>query len=264
VVTAAGSDDDAALNIDDEDAAAAVVGDAAEAEEDDDADAMDEEADASRFDPNDPDHHPLSNMPPPSSDVDIGQAFADGLKDGKKLVLGKTSRVIIGFANNARVSYHVWGVMGSLNMPHNFDIHVQNFTYAVINQTVASGGELSFDYSFEPNERLDTRDFTLALSVFYEAQSTKGNVIRAHSTTFYNETIVTEAGPQVVNNAAFVAILIVILAAAGGGLYYMKTVSDHTKRSATEMGTTSSSATEWLEDHNSMLTGGGRTKSKTK
>jgi hypothetical protein len=264
VATATGSEDDVAVNLDDEDAAAAVVGDAAEAEEDDDADAMDEEADASRFDPNDPDHHPLSNMPPPSRDVDIGQAFADGLKEGRKLVLGKKARVTVGFANNARVSYHIWGIMGSLNMPHNFDIHVQNFTYAVVNQTVPPGGEISFDYSFEPNERLDTRDFTLALSAFYEAQSTKGNVIRAHSTTFFNETIIAEAGPQAVNNVAFLAILLVTVAAAVGGIFYVKTLSDHTKRSVPEMGTTSSSATEWLEDHNSMLTGGGRTKSKTK
>jgi hypothetical protein len=250
--------------MDAEDAAAAVVGDAAEAEEDDDADAMDEEADASRFDPKDPDQHPLSNLPPPSKDIDVGLAFAEGLKDGKKVVLGKAARVIVGFANGGRINYHVWGVMGSLNMPHNFAIYVQNFTYGVVNQTVASGGEVSFDYTFEPNERLDTRNFTLAISVFYEAQSTKGNVIRAHSTTFFNETVSTMAGPQAVNNSAFLALFILVLAAAGTGAYYLKSVSENTKRPAAEMGTASSSASEWLDDHNTMLTGGGRQKSKTK
>lgn len=245
-----------------EEAAAAAVGDAAEAEEDDDADAMDEDADASRLDLNNPDKHPLSNLPPEAKDVEIGHAFSDKLHEDK-LVLGQAQRSLIGFANNGKLRYHVWGVMGSLNMPHNFRMYVQNFSYGQVNRSVAAGEELSFEYTFIPNERLDTTDFSLAITVFYEARGSTGNVIRAHSTTFLNQTVHAVAGPQEVNNATFLALLVVALAGIGAGIYFMKGVLDESKRSSTEMGTTSSDGSEWLEDHQNMMRGGGRTKAQS-
>jgi hypothetical protein len=246
-----------------EDAAAAVVGDAADAENEDDADAMDEDADASRFDLNDPDRHPLTNMPPAARNVEVGHAFAAGSLTDKTLTLGKKARVIVGMANHARTMFHVWGVMGSLNMPRKFDVYVQNFTYGIVNQSVPAGGELSFDYTFEPNERLDTRDFTLALSVFYEARNVRGNVIRGHSTTFFNSTVSTQAGPQAVSNMTFVVFLVAALVAAGGGVYYASTLSESTKRTNVEMGT-AAVETDWLEDHDKMLRGGSRPKAKAR
>jgi Translocon-associated protein (TRAP), alpha subunit len=245
-----------------EEAAAAMVEEAAEVDDDDDADAHDTEADASRFDPNDPNVFPLTDMPAPSKDVEFGYAFSSGLADGKTLTLGLPTRAVVGLSNGGRTGIHVWGVMGSLNMPHKFDMYVQNFTYSVVNQTVGVGGEMSFDYSFEPNERLDTRDFTLSLSVFYEAQGATGKVIRAHATTFMNQTITTVAGPQAVGNATFMALLIAVLLAAGGGAYYVKTFGEEAQRGATELGTATSDGKEWLEEHQSMLKGGGRAKSE--
>jgi Translocon-associated protein (TRAP), alpha subunit len=243
-----------------EDEAVAAVEEAAEEDDDDDADAHDSEADASRFDPSDPNVFPLTDMPESAKDAEFGYAFSAGLEDGTTLTLGRKSRVAIAMYNSGRTRFHVWGVMGSLNMPHKFDMFVQNFTYGVVNQTVGSGGEMSFDYSFEPNERLDTRDFSLSLSVFYEAQGASGNVIRAHSTTFLNQTVTAVAGPQIVGNTAFMALLIAVIAAAGGGAYYVKTLGEDSQRTTTEMGTATSDGNEWLEEHQSMLRGGGRAK----
>lgn len=244
-----------------EEEAAAMVEDAAEEDDDDDADAHDSDADASRFDPNDPNVFPLTDMPEAAKDAEFGFAFSPALADGKTLVLGQKTRTAIALYNGGRTRVHVWGAMGSLNMPNHFPSYVQNFTYGVVNQTVGAGGEMSFEYEFEPNERLDTRDFTLALSVFYEAQGTSGNVIRAHSTTFVNQTVTTIAGPQTVGNATFMALFVAVIAAAAGGAYYAKSLGDETQRvAATEMGTTTSDGKEWLEDHQSMLKGGGRAK----
>lgn len=248
-----------------EEAAAAMVEEAAEEDDDDDADAHDTDADGARFDPNDPNVFPLTDMSEPSKDAEFGYAFSPALADGKTLVLGQKTRAAIALANGGRTRIHVWGAMGSLNMPEKFGMYVQNFTYGVVNQTVGAGGEMSFEYEFEPNERLDTRDFTLALSVFYEAQGASGNVIRAHSTTFVNQTVITVAGPQVVGNATFMALFIAVIAAAAGGGYYAKTLGDETQRTVPEMGTATSDGKEWLEEHQSMLKGGGRSKaSKTK
>lgn len=267
-VVVAGEEDDvaAAMEADRaaEEAAAAAVEDAAEeAEDDDDADAHDADADSARFDPDRPDVFPLTDMPPAAKDIEIGFAFSSGLDKQQVLTLGQKARALIACSNEGRVRHHVWGVMGSLNSAKNFDLYVQNFTYGVVNRTVGAGGELSFDYVFEPNERLDTTDFILALSVFYEAQSASGNVIRAHSTTFFNQTVTAVAGPQTVNNAMFMVLFTLFVAAAAGTGYYVKSLGEESKRSGPEMGTTSDNGKEWLQEHQNMLQGGGRTKSKS-
>lgn len=242
-----------------EEAAAAAVGEAAEEEEDDDADALDEEADSARFDS---DRHPLSDMPPPADDIMIAHAFTKGIDDSAVLTLGETCKTLIAFANSGRSKYHVWGVMGSLNMEKKFDIHVQNFTYGEVNKTVGSHGELSFSYEFTPNERLDTRPFQLALSVFYEARGSSGNAIRGHSTTFYNATVGTKPGPQTMSNGVFMFIFVFVIGAGLGAFYVLK--SSEAKKEAVEMGTGGSSKNEWLEEHHAMAkTGGGRARSRS-
>jgi hypothetical protein len=120
---------------------------------------------------------------------------------------------------------------------------VQNFTYSSVNHTVPAGGELSFDYSFNPNERLDTRDFILSLSVFYEAQGASGNVIRAHASTFFNETVTTIAGPQNVSNTAFMAMFLLVIGAVSAGVVYSGLLAPEAKRTRTDSGTGSTGPT---------------------
>lgn len=258
-VTVGGEDGMSAEDLAAEEAAAAAVGEAAEEEEDDDADALDEEADSARIGSR---GHPLSDMPPPAEDVLVAHTFIEGLDSSAVVTLGAKCKALVAFANSGRGKYHVWGVMGSLNMVKNFDIHVQNFTYGVVNKTVGAGGELSFSYDFTPNERLDTRPFQLALSVFYEARGSTGNAIRGHSTTFYNATVGTKPGPQSMSNGLFMFLFVVLIGAAAGAYYVFRTTE--AKKEAAEMGTVSSSKNEWLEEHHNMVkTGGGRARSKS-
>lgn len=265
VFAAASHADDGAISRDEmtaedlaaEEAAAAAVEEAAEEEDDDDADALDEDADAARLHV---DRHPLTDMPAPADDVYVAHTFTEGLDSTSVVTLGSTCKTLIAFANGGRGLYHVWGVMGSLNMEHKFDIHVQNFTYSVVNKTVPANSELSFSYKFTPNERLDTRPFQLALTVFYEAQGSTGNAIRGYSTTFCNATVGTVPGPQSISNGLFMVILLVLVGAAIATYFVLKNTD--AKKEAVEMGTTTSSKNEWLEEHQTMIkSGGGRTKS---
>lgn len=261
---AASDADDSAISHDEmsaedlaaEEAAAAAVEEAAEEEGEDDADALDEDADAARLRV---DRHPLTDMPPPADDVRIAHTFTEGLDSTSVVTLGKTCKALVAFANEGRGLCHVWGVMGSLNMEHKFEIHVQNFTYGVVNKTVPANGELSFSYEFTPNERLDTRPFQLALTVFYETQGSTGKAIRGHSTTFYNATVGTVPGPQSISNGLFVVISLVLVGAAVAAYFVLK--NTEAKKEAVEMGTATSSKNEWLEEHQNMIkSGGGRTK----
>lgn len=218
---------------------------------------MDEDADAARIDPN---KHPLTDMPPSASDVYVAHKFAEGLPDDRVITLGNNVRVLVAFANAGKSMYHVWGVMGSLNMQNKFNMYVQNFTYHVVNKSVNAASELSLAYTFQPNERLDTRPFQLSLSIFYEAQSSSGNAIRGHSTTFFNETITTKAGPQSINNTTFMLLVVLVMGGVAGGIAFaMSSGSDQKRTAATELGTTESKESEWLEEHSrTMQSGGGR------
>lgn len=235
-----------------EDAAMADVEEDAAEEDDDDAGAADADADSSRFDPTDPLVFPLTDMAEPAKDAEFVHAFAAGLGDGATLTLGEKARAVVAIANGGRSRLHVWGVMGSLNMPHDFGQYVQNFTYGLVNTTVGAGGEMSFDYEFVPNERLDTRDFVMALSVFYEAQGATGNVIRAHATTFLNQTVTAVAGPQTVGNAMFMVLLLATIAAASAAGFYVKSLSEEKKEKkapVSEIGTEKPANDDWLDGH---------------
>lgn len=80
--------------------------------------------------------------------------------------------------------YNVSAILGSLNSPTDFSIFVQNFTQQMYHQAVAPGKEISFEYKFMPDRRVDPRDFIVALTVIY--QDPKGVYF---SNTFFNQTI---------------------------------------------------------------------------
>lgn len=250
-----------------EEAAAAAVEEEAEEEEDEEGDALDEDADSARYDPESP-IHPLSNLPPANKDIHVGHAFQSGmLVDNKTsqglLTLGEPVKTVIGFSNDAKTPIHVWGVIGSLNHHTHFPTFVQNFSYSVVNYTVPSGKEVSFPYTFTPNAHLDVRPFQLAITVFYEAQGSSGAAIRGHSTTFFNSTMLTQPGSQTMSNATFMLFFVTVVAAVVGAVYLFRNMEDEKKKDVVETGTADTSKNEWLEEHHNMMkTGGGRGKAK--
>lgn len=245
-----------------EEAAAAAVGEQAGLDADDDiSDALDEDVDAARATIEDPTKHPLSNMPPPSDDVDVSTVIK-GLNDDGILPVGQDYSALVAFGNSGRTSFHVWGVMGSLNYDDDWKVYVQNFTYQVVNRTVESGQELSLNYRFLPNDRLDTRDFRMALSLFYEARNTGGEAVRSHSSTFFNQTVKAVAGPAKVS-ASYAAFIVSLLAALGaGGFYGYKAFSDADKPSIDTTTTEGQgSKDDWLAEHHNMI--GSRTRARS-
>lgn len=250
-----------------EEAAALFVEQQAEEEDDEDGgDAMDEDADSAR--PH-ADRHPLANLPAASGDVTVGHAFVSGglASGGDTLTLGEEVCVMIGLANGARTRMHVWGVTGSLNDVSRSNVHVQNLTYTLINATASANSELSMQYSFTPNDRLDTRPFQLALTVLYEAQTADGNALRGYSTTFYNSTVATRAGPQTVSNTAFLGLATLFVTLCAGAVAYLFAPSAEggETKGASATGAAESTTSAWLEEHhNTMTRGGGRAARATK
>ncbi len=174
--------------------------------------------------------HPLTNMPP-SGAVQTGVFWPDHPGKDKHFTAGKivsdrmldlmlihTHRrgahapqvnVAVVFHNEGTEMYNVSVIMGSLNSPTDFSLHIQNFSQQVSPQYLVCsfayifiddcsnpsgqvylircdpGQEVTLDYKFVPDQRLEPRDFFVALTVFYTDAAGRAGF----SNTFFNQTI---------------------------------------------------------------------------
>ena len=131
--------------------------------------------------------HPLSMMPPASEDVSVSFYYPNHDGHGSKLPVNDVVTVLCHFSNEGESTLNVTAAMGSLNMAHDFNFYVQNFTFKPVGLVLPPNEEMTFSYEFIMDPRLDTtQDYTLAHSVFYE------NVAKPedwYTSTFFNSTV---------------------------------------------------------------------------
>lgn len=155
--------------------------------------------------------HPLSVLPGPG-DITTGFFFPD--HPTKKFTAGKPVTVVLGVHNDASEAYNVTAILGSLNSPMDFRMYIQNFTQSVYLQVIPPGEDLTFEYTFNPDYRLEPRDFTVALTVVYHNEKEQ-----FFSNTFFNETIEIVEEPKLIDYEMIS--LVVLLAAIAGGAVYL-------------------------------------------
>jgi len=252
---AAGAND---FDIDDEAAAAAAEEIAAEA--------------AAEEIPDQPPHI-LTNLPPADPDVFVDSVFRPftSLSAVPQLVADKPVETLVGFANGAEANYVVWGVVGSLNAHTSFSTYVQNFTFANINATVKAGQEMSILYKFVPGKHLPSKDYTLAMHVFYDLtpeDHPDRKYSLGHSHTFINATVSLLETEGVIDNRPFYFFTLLFIGGIAGAIFgYAPLMKQMRKRSRsaapraggaapieTGTGTTGQLETnEWLAEHNRIL-----------
>lgn len=127
------------------------------------------------------DVHFLTNMPPAGS---VSTGFVFPTYPTKAFPAGKMADVVLGIRNEGSETYNISMIAGSLNSPVDFNVHLQNFTQLGYGQVIKPGEELSLEYKFLPDPRLEPRDFIVALTAFYVDSQGKW-----YSSTFFNETI---------------------------------------------------------------------------
>lgn len=123
--------------------------------------------------------HPLTDMAPPSDDVQTSHYFP-GHSDNK-FPIGETVTALCYFSNEGGTFYNVSAIMGSLNSPMDFRHHFQNYSYKPVGMVVKAGEELSLQYNFQLHPDLEPVDYQLAITVFYESET------ESFSTTFFNQ-----------------------------------------------------------------------------
>ena len=131
--------------------------------------------------------HPLSNMPPSSEDVSVSFYYPEHDGHGTKLPVNDVVTVLCHFSNEGESILNVTAAMGSLNMAHDFNFYVQNFSFKPVGLVVPPNEEMTLTYEFIMDPRLDTtQDYTLAHSVFYENADKPDEW---YTSTFYNSTV---------------------------------------------------------------------------
>ena len=123
--------------------------------------------------------HPLTDMPEASEDVETSHYFP--LHPDNKFPTGETLSVLCHFRNEGAGIFNVSAIMGSLNSPHDFRHHFQNYSYKPIGQVVKSGEEITLQYGVQIHPDLEPVEYQLAITVFYESES------ESFSTTFFNQ-----------------------------------------------------------------------------
>lgn len=125
--------------------------------------------------------HPLTNMAPAHEEIETGVMLPD--HPDKKLPLGEIVTVLCQVQNNADAPFNISAIMGSLNLVHDFNFHIQNFSFTPFGSVVRPGEEITLDYRIMLDPRLMPEEYTVAATVFY----TDGKA--QFSNTFFNETI---------------------------------------------------------------------------
>ena len=128
--------------------------------------------------------HPLTNMPPPAENVVTAFLAPDHLDH--KFPIGGTVNVLCHFRNDGDKAINVTGIMGSINLAHDFRVHIWNNSFKGVYVEVQANEEATFLYPFHMHPQLDIdTKLTMANTIFYEYSDVKG----MYSSTFMNQTI---------------------------------------------------------------------------
>ena len=141
--------------------------------------------------------HPLTDIPGPPEEIDFGYQLLSGsdepLRDGcldanplPRLQAGQLTEVVIGLAREASASgvataesdaCRVIGSMGALYAEDDYTAPLQNFSFALVNRTLAPGQELSFTYTLAPHVAFPLGRATLQLITFTERDYTHAQLL---------------------------------------------------------------------------------------
>uniref|UniRef100_A0A7E4W908 Translocon-associated protein subunit alpha n=1 Tax=Panagrellus redivivus TaxID=6233 RepID=A0A7E4W908_PANRE len=119
-----------------------------------------------------------------------------------ELVAGKVTKFLIGFANRGEKDFTVHFSHTSFRYPLDYSYHVQNFTAARYQRTIAPKQEATFDFALIPNEAFIGRPLGLVVDLHY---SDADNV--PYVTTAFNQTISILEDDSVFNTEYYMLLL---------------------------------------------------------
>mmetsp|Transcript_35202 Transcript_35202/g.111249 ORF Transcript_35202/g.111249 Transcript_35202/m.111249 type:complete len:262 (+) Transcript_35202:171-956(+) len=193
--------------------------------------------------------HPLTDIPDEADDVETVYVLPD--HSSLHIDAGDKVDIILGFRNGGGEDLNITGIMGSINSPHDFSVHVQNFTMQSYGIVVPPGSEATVPYSFVPDKALHPRDFAISATVFYHGAE------EDFASTFFNTTvIITEPPSMFFIDFQTICLVVMILGVFASIIYVSKAKltkyfpSLKKKRAPAkkvETGTSKGNSADWLQ-----------------
>jgi len=173
-----------------------------------------------------PGFHPLTDMPEAAPGVETTFWFPEAGAGGE-LEVGGVGEVVLGFRNSGRDALNVSIIMGSLNAPDNFGIHLQNFTARSYYKQVWPHEEASFVYRFRPFVEEEFR-LQMALTVFY----TNADQTTIFSSTFFNDTVAFIDSPVLMKAQTLQLLLMILGSIATFGVVAYRSIPEKAMKKA--------------------------------
>jgi len=103
----------------------------------------------------------------PSEDIFTTVVFKDHAD--QRLPLEKEITMIVGVANNGDDTVNVSAISASLHSPYDLDYYIQNFTGKGVAEVLAPGQQVTLEYKFTADARLEPLQYWFSAFVFINA-----------------------------------------------------------------------------------------------
>jgi hypothetical protein len=120
----------------------------------------------------------------PAQDVQTYVKFL-GISDNK-FTAGEEVTALIGMTNSGPKTYNVSYVGAHLHSPYDFNFFVQNFTVRWTSNLLPPNSEVTVEYKFRPDEKLEPLDFHLSGWLIYNDSASTPIIYRS---LFFNQTV---------------------------------------------------------------------------
>jgi len=124
----------------------------------------------------------------PAEDVTTWVQFL-GVQDNNKFIAGEEVTALIGMHNSGQKTYNVSYIGAHLHSPYDQSFYVQNFTVRYTSALLPPRSEVTVEYRFRPDERLDALDYHLSGWLIYNDSSIPTPII--YRSLFVNATVET-------------------------------------------------------------------------
>jgi heme-degrading monooxygenase HmoA len=127
----------------------------------------------------------MAHIPSEAPGVEVHHLFP-GVAHPQHMVAGEDVTALLTIRNaRAKGAINVTWAGGTITTPADFRVKLDNFTVTAFRTQIDAGSEHSFEYRFRTHPAMPSREFRVALTVFYNDLST----LLGHAATFFNQTV---------------------------------------------------------------------------
>lgn len=150
---------------------------------------------------------------------------------------GEEVVALLGLTNTGDRTYNLSYIGAHLHSAYDFSFFIQNFTVRAVNQLLPPQSEVTVEYRFTPDERLEPADFHLSGWIFYNATEPATDIFRS---TWVNATVEVYEKPAQLTVGSFFSYVVIFSIIGGIAYFFLQKKVTPSKKSSS-----SSSSNGW-------------------